>query len=169
MDFDEEILYRNKYGKTLKRKATEAALEDQDVHDDDIEMVPVNKESEDDEIREGEVVEEDSRKRKQINDRLSIKTQSELIDEGFTKQAFADKDGLLVWFLEDEKKHNVPHLPITWEAVQVIKDRMRTMNARPIKKLSEARVRNKYKAVRRPPRIQKRADAINETEDISEK
>ncbi|KAF9926237.1 AdoMet-dependent rRNA methyltransferase spb1 [Modicella reniformis] len=183
MDSDEEIRQLNKNRKTLKRKAAEAALEDQDVQDD-IEMVPVNKEFEDDEIWDGESDEEDSRKRKQINEYSLITaeamtlaqslvnkttTKSELIDQGFTKQAFADKDGLPAWFLEDEKMHNVPNMPITKEAVQVIKDRMKAMNARPIKKIAEAKARKKYKAAQKLIKIQKKADAINETDDISEK
>ncbi|KAG0004530.1 AdoMet-dependent rRNA methyltransferase spb1 [Modicella reniformis] len=184
MDSDQEIHQLKTNRNSLIRKAAKPALEDQDVQDDDIEMAPVNKEFEDNEIWDAESDENDSRKRKQINEYSLITaeamtitqslvnkttTKSELIDKGFTKQAFADKDGRPTWFLEDEKKNNISNLPITKEAVQVIKDRMRAMNVRPIKKLAEARARNKYEAGQRLLRIQKRADIINETKDISEK
>ncbi|KAF9203555.1 AdoMet-dependent rRNA methyltransferase spb1 [Haplosporangium sp. Z 27] len=183
MDSDEEIRQLSKNRKTLKRKATEAAEGDAD-EDDDIEMVPVGKEFADDELWDGESDEEDSRKRKQINEYSLITaeamtlaqslvnkkaTKADLIDQGFTKQAFAEKDGLPAWFLEDENMHNVPNLPITKEAVQVIKDRMRALDARPIKKIAEAKARKKYKAAQKLIKIQKKADAINDTEDISEK
>ncbi|KAF9019513.1 AdoMet-dependent rRNA methyltransferase spb1 [Haplosporangium bisporale] len=176
MDSDEEIRQLRKNRKSLKRKATEAAEGDEE--DDDIEMVPLGKEFEDDEMWDGESDEEDSRKRKQINEYSLITaeamtlaqslvnkkaTKSDLIDQGFTKQAFNEKDGLPAWFLEDETHHNVPNLPITKEAVQVIKDRMKALDARPIKKIAEAKARKKL------IKIQKKADAINDTEDISEK
>ncbi|KAF8941636.1 AdoMet-dependent rRNA methyltransferase spb1 [Dissophora ornata] len=181
MDSDEEIRQLSKNRKALKRKATEAAEGDAE---DDIEMVPVSKEFEDDEMWDGESDEEDSRKRKQINEYSLITaeamtlaqslvnkkaTKADLIDQGFTKQAFAEKDGLPSWFLEDEERHNVPNLPITKEAVQVIKDRMKALDARPIKKIAEAKARKKYKAAQKLMKIQKKADAINDTEDISEK
>ncbi|KAG0039889.1 AdoMet-dependent rRNA methyltransferase spb1 [Podila clonocystis] len=182
MDSDEEIRQLRKNRKSLKRKAAEAAEGDED--DDDIEMVPLGKEFEDDEMWDGASDEEDSRKRKQINEYSLITaeamtlaqslvnkkaTKSDLIDQGFTKQAFNEKDGLPAWFLEDETHHNVPNLPITKEAVQVIKDRMKALDARPIKKIAEAKARKKYKAAQRLIKIQKKADAINDTEDISEK
>ncbi|KAG0018743.1 AdoMet-dependent rRNA methyltransferase spb1 [Podila clonocystis] len=182
MDSDEEIRQLRKNRKSLKRKAAEAAEGDED--DDDIEMVPLGKEFEDDEMWDGESDEEDSRKRKQINEYSLITaeamtlaqslvnkkaTKTDLIDQGFTKQAFNEKDGLPAWFLEDETQHNVPNLPITKEAVQVIKDRMKALDARPIKKIAEAKARKKYKAAQKLIKIQKKADAINETEDISEK
>ncbi|KAG0366244.1 Spb1 C-terminal domain-containing protein [Gamsiella multidivaricata] len=182
MDSDEEIRQLSKNRKSLKRKAAEAAEGDAD--EDDIEMVPVSKEFEDDEMWDGESDEEDSRKRKQINEYSLITaeamtlaqslvnkkmTKTDLIDQGFTKQAFAEKDGLPAWFLEDEQHHNVPNLPITKEAVQVIKDRMKALDARPIKKIAEAKARKKYKAAQKLMKIQKKADAINETDDISEK
>ncbi|KAF9331632.1 AdoMet-dependent rRNA methyltransferase spb1 [Podila minutissima] len=181
MDSDEEIRQLRKNRKSLKRKAAEAAEGDED---DDIEMVPLGKEFEDDEMWDGESDEEDSRKRKQINEYSLITaeamtlaqslvnkkaTKNDLIDQGFTKQAFNEKDGLPAWFLEDETQHNIPNLPITKEAVQVIKDRMKALDARPIKKIAEAKARKKYKAAQKLIKIQKKADAINDTEDISEK
>ncbi|KAG0232851.1 AdoMet-dependent rRNA methyltransferase spb1 [Actinomortierella wolfii] len=189
MDSDEEIREMNKKRKLLKRKATEPAKGDggESEEEDDIEMVPLAKDigsDEEDEMWDGESDEEDSRKRKQINDYSLITaeamtlaqnlinkkaTKSDLIDQGFNKNAFNEKDGLPAWFLEDEEKHNKPNLPITKEAVQMIRDRMRALNARPIKKIAEAKARKKLKAAQRLAKLQKKADAINETEDISEK
>lgn len=64
------------------------------------------------------------------------KTKSQLIDEGFNRHAFLDKDGLPPWFLDDEMKHFRANLPVTKEAVNALRARDRAMNARPIKKVS---------------------------------
>ncbi|KAF9161031.1 AdoMet-dependent rRNA methyltransferase spb1 [Actinomortierella ambigua] len=188
MDSDEEIRQMSKKRKQLKRKASEPAKGDGGESDEeDIEMVPLAKDigsDEEDEMWDGESDEEDSRKRKQINDYSLITaeamtlaqslinkkaTKGDLIDRGFNKLAFNEKEGLPAWFLEDEDRHNKPNLPITKEAVQIIRDRMRALNARPIKKIAEAKARKKFKAAQRLVKLQKKADAINETEDISEK
>src|SRR5690606_16913804 len=97
------------------------------------------------------------------------KTKSDLIDDGFTKHAFNDKDGLPAWFLDDESKHNKPNLPITKEAVQAIRARAKALDARPIKKIAEAKARKKLKAAQRIAKLQKKADAVMEMEDMTEK
>ena len=47
------------------------------------------------------------------------------------------------WFLDDEGKHSKPHRPITKEAAAAIKSKLRALNARPIKKVAEAKARKK--------------------------
>jgi AdoMet-dependent rRNA methyltransferase SPB1 len=73
------------------------------------------------------------------------KTKSDLIDEGFRRYTFNDKEGLPSWFLDDERKHNKINVPITKEAVEVIRHRMKALNARPIKKIAEAKARKKMR------------------------
>jgi len=97
------------------------------------------------------------------------KTKSELIDEGFNRHAFLDKDGLPPWFLDDEMKHFRTNLPVTKEAVNALRARDRAMNARPIKKIAEAKARKKIRANRRLTRMQKNAEVINENADMTEK
>lgn len=63
------------------------------------------------------------------------KTTHDLVDENFDKLAFRDRDGLPDWFLEDEGKHDRKQKPISKEAAQAIKEKMRALNARPIKKV----------------------------------
>lgn len=62
------------------------------------------------------------------------KSSQDVIDEGFNKRAFRDRDGLPDWFLEDEHKHDKLQKPITKAAAQAIKEKLRALNARPIKK-----------------------------------
>jgi AdoMet-dependent rRNA methyltransferase SPB1 len=45
--------------------------------------------------------------------------------------------------MEDEKKHNKRNKPITKEAVQLLRSRMKNLNDRPIKKIIEAKARKK--------------------------
>ncbi|KAI7869437.1 Spb1 C-terminal domain-containing protein [Spinellus fusiger] len=97
------------------------------------------------------------------------KTAADLIDQGFTKEAFRDKDGAPVWFLDDEKKHNRPHLPVTKEAVHALKEKLKALNARPIKKIAEAKARKKFKTMKRIQKAQKKANDVADNPDMSEK
>lgn len=99
---------------------------------------------------------------------LGQKSKHDLIDEGFNKYAFRDKDGLPEWFLDDENKHSKTTKPITKEAAEAIKAKLRTMNARPIKKVVEAKARKKFKAARKLERLKKKFDLINEDGGRSE-
>jgi AdoMet-dependent rRNA methyltransferase SPB1 len=66
-----------------------------------------------------------------------------LVDDGFNKYAFKDRDGLPEWFLDDESKHDRPHRPISAAGAAAIKEKLRALNARPIKKVREAKLRKK--------------------------
>lgn len=47
--------------------------------------------------------------------------------------------------MEDEAKHTDRQIPVTKEEVQFYRDRMREINARPIKKVIEAKAKKKSK------------------------
>ncbi|KAK0537115.1 AdoMet-dependent rRNA methyltransferase spb1 [Tilletia horrida] len=96
-------------------------------------------------------------------------TRSALMDSGFTKHNFVDKDGLPTWFLDDEGKHYKANVPITKEAVEALRAKQRALDARPIKKIAEAKARKKFKAAQRLAKAQAKAESMNETEDISER
>lgn len=97
------------------------------------------------------------------------KSKSDLIDDGYNKFAFYEKDGAPEWFLDDENVHNKPNLPITKAASDALRDKMRAMNARPIKKILEAKGRKKQRALRVLGKINQKANVINETEDLTER
>ena len=96
------------------------------------------------------------------------KTKHDLIDEGFNRYSFRDTENLPDWFVEDEKKHSKINRPITKEAALAIKEKMKALNARPIKKVAEARARKKMRAVARLERIKKKAGLINDDSEKSE-
>ncbi|KAI1822879.1 rRNA methyltransferase [Xylaria intraflava] len=97
------------------------------------------------------------------------KTTHDVIDENFNKYAFRDRDGLPDWFLEDEGKHDKKQKPITKEAAQAIKEKMRALNARPIKKVREAQARKKFKVAQRLEKLKKKSDVLANEEGMTEK
>ena len=96
------------------------------------------------------------------------KTKEDLLDDNFNKYSHRDVDGLPEWFLDDENKHSRPHRPITAAAARAIKEKQRALNARPIKKVREARDRKKYKAAQRLEKVRKKAGIVAEEEGVSE-
>ncbi|KAI1175487.1 Spb1 C-terminal domain-containing protein [Nemania sp. FL0916] len=97
------------------------------------------------------------------------KTTHDLIDENFDKFAFRDRDGLPDWFIDDEGKHDKKQKPITKEAAQAIKEKMRALNARPIKKVREAQARKKFKTAQRLEKLKKKSDLLANEEGMTEK
>ncbi|GAA5886605.1 hypothetical protein JCM5296_005347 [Sporobolomyces johnsonii] len=94
------------------------------------------------------------------------RTKTQLVDEGFNRHTDAvGGDGLPSWFLDDEQRHFRHNIPITKEAVQAIRDKMRALNARPIKKVAEAKARKKMRTIRRIEKMKAKAQGINDDED----
>lgn len=97
------------------------------------------------------------------------KTSQDVVDDGFNKFAFRDTDGLPEWFLDDENKHSKPHRPITAAAVAAIREKLRAINARPIKKVREAKSRKKFRAVQKLEKLRKKSALLADDEGVSEK
>ncbi|CAG8587960.1 8471_t:CDS:10 [Paraglomus brasilianum] len=168
---------------TLKRKAEEMDESSDDTEDDDIEIVPKADESEE-EMWDANASDEDEEKMKKAQtyglttaEAITLaqqlvnrqKTTGSLIDDGFNRHAFNDRIGLPSWFLDDETKHNKPNLPVTKEAIRVLRERMKALNARPIKKIAEAKARKKMRAVKKLTKLQKKTEAVAEGKDMTER
>ncbi|KHN95416.1 AdoMet-dependent rRNA methyltransferase spb1 [Metarhizium album ARSEF 1941] len=97
------------------------------------------------------------------------KTSHDAIDEGFNKHAFRDREGLPEWFIDDESKHDKPHKPVTKAAADAIKEKLRAFNARPIKKVREAKARKKFKAAQKLEKLKKKSDMLANDEGMTEK
>jgi AdoMet-dependent rRNA methyltransferase SPB1 len=69
-------------------------------------------------------------------------TASQLIDQGFNRLTMNNKD--------------------------VLREKQRALDARPIKKIAEAKARKKFKAVQRLTKAKKKADGIMETDDLND-
>ncbi|KAI8917866.1 Spb1 C-terminal domain-containing protein [Powellomyces hirtus] len=94
----------------------------------------------------------------------------DVIDEAYNRYAFNDPE-LPDWFTTDESRHNKPSLPITKEAVTIIRQKQRSLDARPIKKVAEAKFRKQMRTARRLEKMLKKANNVMDDEggEMSEK
>ena len=96
-------------------------------------------------------------------------TKTKLLNDGFNRYSLSAKDGLPSWFLDDEAKYYIPNIPVTKEAVAVLRARQRALDSRPIKKIAEAKGRKKLRAAQRLEKAMKKAEGLNATTDVSER
>jgi AdoMet-dependent rRNA methyltransferase SPB1 len=97
------------------------------------------------------------------------KSKTELINDGFNRYSLNSKEGLPSWFLDDEAKYYKINTPITKEAVAALRAKQRALDARPIKKVVEAKARKKMRAAQRLEKAMKKADGVNEASDMTER
>ncbi|KAI0652193.1 Spb1 C-terminal domain-containing protein [Trametes meyenii] len=160
---------------------------EQEVHEDDyedFEVVPQDRSDDDADMWDVEDEDEDEIKQAKIRkqglttaEAMSLatalvnreKTRTELVNDGFNRYSLNSKDDLPSWFLDDESKHYKSNIPITKEAVAALRAKMRALDARPIKKVAEAKARKKFKAAQRLEKALKKAEGVNETSDLTER
>lgn len=68
------------------------------------------------------------------------------------------------WFLDDERKHRKKPVPVTREMVEEYKQKWKEIDARPIKRVAEAKARKKRRVRSRTnamPHLTPRADRIS--------
>ncbi|XP_031430062.2 pre-rRNA 2'-O-ribose RNA methyltransferase FTSJ3, partial [Clupea harengus] len=100
----------------------------------------------------------------------SKKRSRDLIDGSFHR--FASSEGITgvpMWFVDDEKKHRKRPIPVSKEMVEEYKQRWKEINARPIKKVAEAKSRKKRRLLKKMETAKKKAEAVVDTVDISER
>ncbi|KAL1388191.1 Spb1 C-terminal domain-containing protein [Phyllosticta capitalensis] len=97
------------------------------------------------------------------------KTKQDLLDDNFNRYSHRDVDGLPEWFLDDENKHARLQRPITAAAAAAIKEKQRALNARPIKKVQEAKARKKFKAAQKLEKLKKKSALLENEEGMTEK
>ena len=66
------------------------------------------------------------------------------------------------WFLDDESKHYKTNLPVTKEAITALRAKLRALDARPIRKIAEAKARKKMRAVQKLDKAMKKAEGVVE-------
>ncbi|ESO12619.1 hypothetical protein HELRODRAFT_159187 [Helobdella robusta] len=96
----------------------------------------------------------------------SKKRRRELVELSYNRYAYGE-DSAPDWFLHDEMKHSKKQLPVTKEQIQYYKEKQKAIDANPIKKIAEARARQKHKLVKRLEKARKRTENIGE--DLPEK
>lgn len=100
---------------------------------------------------------------------LRKKDRENILDLSFNKFNNFDYEGLPGWFVEDEKKHQFLNLPITKEEVQEMRDELRTLNEKPVRKVLEAKFRKKKKLEKQLRKFKKKADQVFEDEGLDER
>nr|POF13572.1 adomet-dependent rrna methyltransferase spb1 [Quercus suber] len=96
-------------------------------------------------------------------------TKYQLLDDNFNKFSHRDTDGLPEWFLDDENKHSRMVRPISAEAAKAIQEKTKALNARPIKKVREAKARKTLRTARRLEKLKKKSEGLAEGDDLSER
>ncbi|XP_012588518.1 PREDICTED: pre-rRNA processing protein FTSJ3 [Condylura cristata] len=100
----------------------------------------------------------------------SKKAKRDLIDNSFSRYTFNEDEGELPeWFVQEEKQHRIRQLPIDKKEVEHYRKRWREINARPIKKVAEAKARKKRRMLKKLEQTKKKAEAVVNTVDISER
>merc|ERR1712194_889693 len=98
----------------------------------------------------------------------SKKSRMDIIDAAYNRYTFDGDEALPDWFTEDENKCNKPELPITKELMDQFRAKLREINAKPIRKVAEAKARKKRRLQMRMEKLRKSAMAMAETPDMSE-
>jgi len=96
----------------------------------------------------------------------SKKRKRDIIESAYNRYTFNDEN-LPAWFTDDENKHTYRQVPVTREEVEQYKQRMRELNARPIKKVIEAKAKKKSKMIMKLNRARKKAQGILDSNDTS--
>ncbi|XP_075631408.1 pre-rRNA 2'-O-ribose RNA methyltransferase FTSJ3 [Balearica regulorum gibbericeps] len=100
----------------------------------------------------------------------SKKATRDLIDDSFNRYSFNEDEGELPeWFTEEEKQHRRKQIPVDRQTVEAYRQRWREINARPIKKVAEAKARKKRRMLKKMEQMKKKAEAVVSTVDISER
>merc|ERR1712137_1018616 len=92
---------------------------------------------------------------------------SELLDYGYHRYLYEDNSEMPDWFLDNEKPHTQPIIPVTKQMIDEIKERWKVVNARPIKKVAEARARKRMKATRKLKKVREKANQIANDSELS--
>lgn len=94
-------------------------------------------------------------------------TRRKLLDSSYNRYAFSDdQQNLPAWFVNDEKEHFRPQLPITKAMVERMKKEKLDLTNKPIKKVAEARLRKRKRLGQRLDAAKKKVSSILENEDL---
>ncbi|CAH8301227.1 unnamed protein product [Eruca vesicaria subsp. sativa] len=160
---EEGDLGTEKHSQPLSKKPHQKSLKQKE--EDDLEIVSTpetdSNSSSDDEVNINKAEILACAKRMQRK-----KQREEMLDDAYNKYMFDDQC-LPNWFLDEEKKHRRAVKPITKEEVNAMKAQFREINARPAKKVAEAKARKKRAIEKRLEKVRKKANTISDTTDIS--
>merc|ERR1712060_409586 len=97
----------------------------------------------------------------------SKKSRMDLIDAAYNRWTFDADSGLPDWFTEDENKHNKPELPISKELMAQFRAKLREINARPIRKVTEAKARKRRRLQKRLEKLRSTAMSLGDMSEVA--
>ena len=97
---------------------------------------------------------------------LDKKNRVDILNNSYNRYSMdlTERRHLPAWFKQEEEVHMHAQLPVTKAEVDEYKQRLMAINAKPIKKIAEARARNRVKAERRWEKIQKKISDMQASE-----
>ncbi|XVE49031.1 hypothetical protein DITRI_Ditri01bG0049200 [Diplodiscus trichospermus] len=140
--------------------------------DDDFEIVPTPATDSSDDSSSDDSEDEDVDTKAEIlayaKKMLRKKQREQILDDAYNKYMF-DDEGLPKWFLEEERRHRQPIKPVTKEEIAAMRAQFKEINARPAKKVAEAKARKKRVAMKKLEKVRQKANSISDQTDISDR
>ncbi|XP_044509137.1 pre-rRNA 2'-O-ribose RNA methyltransferase [Mangifera indica] len=140
--------------------------------EDDFEIVPAPATDSSDDSSSDESEDEDVDTKAEIlacaKKMLRKKQREQMLDDAYNKYMF-DDEGLPEWFLDEERRHRQAIKPVTKEEIAAMRAQFKEIDARPAKKVAEAKARKKRVAMRKLEKIRKKANIISDQTDISDR
>ncbi|XP_027353969.1 putative rRNA methyltransferase [Abrus precatorius] len=140
--------------------------------EDDFEIVPAPATDSSDDSSSDESEEEDIETKAEIlayaKKMMRKKQREQILDDAYNKYMF-DDEGLPKWFVDEERRHRQPIKPVTKEEIAAMRAQFKEIDARPAKKVAEAKARKKRVAMRKLEKVRKKANAISDQTDISDR
>lgn len=161
---------------TPKKSAKNAAGSDRtqppsSMAENDFEIVPAPATDSSDDSSSDESEDDDVDSKAEIlacaKKMLRKKRREQMLDDSYNKYMF-DDEGLPGWFVEEEKRHRQPIKPVTKEEIAAMRAQFKEINARPAKKVAEAKARKKRVAARKLEKVRKKANDISKQTEISD-
>lgn len=99
---------------------------------------------------------------------LRKKERERILDDAYNKYMFHDK-GLPEWFVDEEARHCQTIKPVTKEEMAAMRAQFKEIDARPAKKVAEAKARKKRATMKKLEKVRKKANTISDQTDISDR
>jgi AdoMet-dependent rRNA methyltransferase SPB1 len=138
-----------------------------DVKSNGFEVVPVSEDESDSAEEEFERLDDNAKAEIIALAKKFIhkKSKKELIEAAYNKYAFHDTD-LPKWFVDDENKYMRPAPFITGQEFNEAKQQLQTIDARPIKKIAEAKARKRKRLQAKLTQARQKAEAVANQQDV---
>ncbi|EGG24948.1 rRNA methyltransferase [Cavenderia fasciculata] len=165
-DDEEESSSKKKNKQGFEEVPAEPEYGDDRFDEDAITYLPMEKDVE----YESDSEEEEDEKIKTLaigTAMLRKKAKQDIVDDAYNRYAHNDRDELPAWFMDDDKKHSQPNIPITKEMVEEIKREIRLINSRPIKKVAEAKARKKRLQMAKMEKAKDKATSVIDNSDMT--